>query len=59
MTGTAPGGVDMIAIKRISPNTSEAMQKKAGKVVANTKVAISKEGKVTTITSKGVADSTS
>src|ERR1700737_1218876 len=37
MTGTAPGGVDMIAIKRINPNTYEATQKKAGKVVAKTK----------------------
>ena len=59
MTGTAPGGVDMIAIKRITPNAYEATQKKTGKVVANTKVAVSKDGKVTTISSKGVADSTS
>ena len=58
MTGTAPGGVDMIAIKRINPNTYEATQKKAGKVVANTKVEISKDGKVTTITSKSAGDST-
>jgi hypothetical protein len=57
MTGTAPGGVDMIAIKRINPNTYEATQKKAGKVVANTKVEVSKDGKVTTITSKSVGDS--
>jgi hypothetical protein len=58
MTGSAPGGVDMIAIKRINANTYEATQKKAGKVTANTKVEISKDGKVTTITSKGT-DSTS
>jgi len=58
MTGTAPGGVDMIAIKRINPNTYEATQKKAGKFVANTKVEISKDGKVTTITSKSAGDST-
>src|ERR1700693_4899452 len=57
MTGTAPGGVDMIAIKRINPNTYQATQKKAGKVVANTKVEISKDGTVTTITSKSAADS--
>ena len=58
MTGSAPGGVDMTAIKRINANTYEATQKKAGKVAANTKVEVSKDGKVTTITSKGV-DSTS
>jgi hypothetical protein len=58
MTGTAPGGIDMIAIKRINANTYEATQKKGGKVAANTKAEVSKDGKVTTITSKGV-DSTS
>jgi hypothetical protein len=58
MTGTAPGGVDMIAIKRVNANTIEATQKKAGKVVANTKVVVSKDGKVTTITSKSAVDST-
>jgi hypothetical protein len=58
MTGSAPGGVDMIAIKRINTNTYEATQKKAGKIAANTKVEVSKDGKVTTITSKsGVASS--
>jgi len=58
MTGNAPGGVDMIAIKRVNVNTYEATQKKAGKVAANTRVEISKDGKVTTVTSKGT-DSTS
>jgi hypothetical protein len=58
MNGTAPGGVDMIAVKRISSNSYEATQKKAGKVVANTKVEVSKDGKVTTITSKSAGDST-
>jgi hypothetical protein len=57
MTGTAPGGVDMIAIKRINANKYEATQKKAGKVMANTKVEVSKDGKVTTITSKSVGGS--
>jgi hypothetical protein len=58
ITGTAPGGIDMIAIKRVNANTYEATQKKAGKVAANTKVEISKDGKLATITSKGT-DSTS
>jgi hypothetical protein len=58
MTGTAPGGIDMIAIKRINSNTYEATQKKGGKVAANTKAEVSKDGKVTTITSKSPLDST-
>ena len=58
MTGSAPGGVDTTAIKRINANTYEATQKKAGKVAANTKVEVSKDGKVATIISKGT-DSTS
>jgi hypothetical protein len=58
MSGNAPGGIDMIAIKRVNANTDEATQKKAGKVAANTKVEVSKDGKVTTVTSKGT-DSTS
>jgi hypothetical protein len=58
MSGNAPGGIDMIAIKRVNANTYEATQKKAGKVAANTKVEVSKDGKVTTVTSKGT-DSTS
>src|ERR1700686_873767 len=58
MTGNSPGGIDMIAIKRVNANTYEATQKKAGKVAANTKVEVSKDGKVATITSKGT-DSTS
>ena len=47
----------MIAVKRINPNTYEATQKKAGKVVANNKAEVSKDGKVTTITSKSAGDS--
>ncbi len=57
ISGTAPGGMDMIAIKRVNANSYEAAQKKGGKVVANTKVEISKDGKVTTITSKSAVDS--
>jgi hypothetical protein len=58
MTGNAPGGVDMVAIKRVNANTYEATLKKGDKVVGNNKVEVSKDGKVTTITSKGM-DSTS
>jgi hypothetical protein len=57
ITGNAPGGMDTIVIKRVNANTYEASQKKGGKVVANTKVDISKDGKVTTVTSKSAVDS--
>jgi hypothetical protein len=57
ISGTAPGGIDMIAIKRINANSYEATQKKAGKAVANIKTEVSKDGKVTTITSKSAVDS--
>src|ERR1700694_3402922 len=52
VTGSMPGGPDMIAIKRINPHTFEATQKKEGKVVGTAKVEISKDGMVTTVTSK-------
>lgn len=57
MTGNAPGGVDMVTIKRVNANTYEATLKKGGKAVANNKVEVSKDGKVTTITSKSAVDS--
>src|SRR5271170_7265610 len=53
-TGTMPGGVDMISIKRIDANNYEATVKKAGKVVGTSKVVISADGKVTTLTAKGM-----
>jgi hypothetical protein len=53
ITGSGPGGADTISIKRINPNEYEAVLKKAGKLVANSKAEVSKDGKVTTVTSKG------
>lgn len=53
VTGTAPGGFDMIAIKKINPHSYEATQKRAGKVAGTGKVVVSKDGKVTTVTLKG------
>jgi hypothetical protein len=53
ITGSGPGGADTISIKRINPNEYEAVLKKGGKLVANSKAEVSKDGKVTTVTSKG------
>jgi hypothetical protein len=53
ITGSGPGGADTISIKRINPNEYEATLKKAGKTVATAKAEVSKDGKVSTVTSKG------
>ena len=44
---------DAIAVKRIDDQNAEATLKKAGKVVANTKRNVSKDGKVLTLTTAG------
>jgi hypothetical protein len=53
-TGTMPGGADSISIKKVDANHYEATLKKAGKEVGKSKLEISKDGKVATLTSKGV-----
>jgi hypothetical protein len=53
ITGSGPGGADAISIKRINANEYEAVLKKGGKVVGSAKAEVSKDGKVTTVTSKG------
>ena len=52
-TGTMPGGADSISIKKIDANHYEATLKKAGKEVGKSKLEISKDGKVASLTSKG------
>ena len=52
VTGTMPGGADMISIKRVDANTFEATLKKAGKMVGTSKVVVSADGKTTTLTAK-------
>jgi hypothetical protein len=49
-----PGGADSISIKKIDANHYEATLKKGGKEVGKSKLEISKDGKVATLTSKGV-----
>jgi len=54
ISGTgAPLGADIIALKRIHRNQTEATWKKAGKVVLTYRWVVSRDGKVTTITAKG------
>jgi hypothetical protein len=56
MTGSgAPGGTDAVALKRIDANTIEATLKKAGQIVGTARIAVSRDGKVLTITRKGAA----
>jgi hypothetical protein len=50
-TGSPAG--DTIALKRINANTLETTAKKDGKVVATSRVVISKDGKTRTNTFKG------
>jgi hypothetical protein len=56
ITGNAPYGADMIAIKHISAHQYQATLKKGGKVVSTTKAEVSKDGKVTTLTAKSSDD---
>jgi len=53
ISGTGPSGADTIALKRINPNTTKSTFKKAGKVVRTSRLVVSKDGKVMTITAKG------
>jgi len=47
-----PMGADIIATKRVDANTTTSTFKKVSKAVRTTRTVVSKDGKVTTITSK-------
>jgi hypothetical protein len=51
--GPMPSGADTISAKRIDANTYEATLKKGGKEIGKAKVTVSKDGKITTVDSKG------
>ena len=51
-TGAIPHGADAIATKRIDPNTVKATFKKGRKQIETTRFAVSKDGKLLTITAK-------
>ncbi len=53
-TGAIPNGADTIATKRFAPNTVQSTFKKGGKQVETTTFAVSKDGKMLTITAKGI-----
>jgi hypothetical protein len=51
--GQAPGVADTVSIKRVG-NTLEGENKKGGKVIFKTAITFSSDGKVMTLTTKGV-----
>lgn len=53
ITGSMPSGADSISAKRIDSNTFEATSKQGGKVIGTSRVEVSQDGKLTTVTSKG------
>jgi hypothetical protein len=55
LSGTStPSGADTVAITRVDANTYTSILKKAGKTVRTTRTVVSKDGKVLTITGKGM-----
>jgi|SRR5580704_9611536 hypothetical protein len=57
VTGSMHNGADAISAKRIDANHYVATQKKGGKEVAVSKVAVSKDGKLTTVDVTGTTAS--
>jgi hypothetical protein len=53
ISGSIPSGADTISAKRTDSNHFVATLKKGGKVIGTSKVAVSKDGKVTTVDSTG------
>ena len=54
ISGTHLLGADTVAAKRVDANTVTSTSKKAGKTIFTTRTVVSKDGKVTTQTTKGV-----
>jgi|SRR5215469_4662638 len=54
ISGTSRLGADTVAAKRVDANTTTSTSKKAGKTLYTTRTVVSKDGKVTTQTTKGV-----
>jgi hypothetical protein len=53
VTGEDPGGTDTIAVKLVDANNIESTSKKGHEVLYTSKVVVSQDGKMMTITSKG------
>ena len=54
ISGTGPNGADTAAVTRVDANTVTVIVKKAGKTLDTVRTVVSKDGKVTTITGKGM-----
>jgi hypothetical protein len=54
ISGTPPFGADTIVVKIVDANTHTAIEKKAGKTLVTSRAVVSKDGKVLTISAKGV-----
>lgn len=55
-SGTQPFGADTVAAKRVDANTVTSVSKKAGQTLFTTRTVVSKDGKVSTQTTKGTND---
>jgi len=53
VTGKDPGGADTLAVKLVDANNIESTSKRGGEVLYTSKVVVSSDGKVMTITTKG------
>ena len=53
VTGTAPAGIETMAVKRVDAKTMQATGKRAGKIVLTATNVLSDDGKVLTATTKG------
>ena len=54
ISGAAPFGADAVAVKRVDAYTTTGVVKKAGKEIRTATTVVSKDGKVTTQTVKGI-----
>jgi hypothetical protein len=54
VSGTEPNGSDTIAVTRVDANTHTSVSKKAGKTLFTSRNVVSKDGKVYTVTGKGM-----
>ena len=54
ISGTQPYGADTVAVKTVDANRHAFIAKKGGKTIFTTQTAVSKDGKVSTETTKGM-----
>ena len=54
ITGTGPNGADNVAVQRPHPNVTDATYNRGGKAVQTSRTVVTKDGKLRTVTSKGI-----